>query len=376
MGFDFSNIKCAYGTDVTEHVTDIKNMVNLLNKQADLIANGMIDDEALNIRVPGHFGATFGRVIETLKLIASQADAIGSGKLSAPVLEKAAPGKFGEIFNQMVVNIEKIIQSISSNADEITSALVKLNSISNSIETDVENTSKEARYVADVSEGISENIQIVASASDEMTQAIKEIARSVSEASKTANQAAKMMESATETVEKLNLNSEEIDKVISVITNIAEQTNLLALNATIEAASAGDAGKGFAVVANEVKELAKETKRSTEDIGQKIEMIKSDTKAVVNAIREISDINKLIDQNQVTIAGAVEEQTATTNEIARSILEAANGSNGIADNIARVADIAQSSKNNAAEICRAAELLSKATSDLKVNIGHFQMKAK
>jgi methyl-accepting chemotaxis protein len=113
--------------------------------------------------------------------------------------------------------------------------------------------------------------------------------------------------------------------VIKVITSIAQQTNLLALNATIEAARAGEAGKGFAVVANEVKELAKETAKATEDISQKIEAIQSDTRSAVQAIAEISSIISKINDYQNTIASAVEEQTATTNEIARNVTEAAKG---------------------------------------------------
>jgi methyl-accepting chemotaxis protein len=120
-------------------------------------------------------------------------------------------------------------------------------------------------------------------------------------------------------VNKLGQSSIEIGKVIKVITAIAGQTNLLALNATIEAARAGDAGRGFAVVANEVKELAKQTANATEDISQRIEAIQTDTKAAVQAITQITDIINQINDFQSTIASAIEEQTATTNEISRNI---------------------------------------------------------
>ena len=139
----------------------------------------------------------------------------------------------------------------------------------------------------------------------------------------------------------------EIGQVIKVITSIAQQTNLLALNATIEAARAGEAGKGFAVVANEVKELAKETAKATEDISRKIEAIQTDTKAAVDAIGTISGVINQINGISSTIATAVEEQNATTNEMARNVSEAARGSGEITSNIAGVAQAAESTSRGA-----------------------------
>jgi methyl-accepting chemotaxis protein len=139
----------------------------------------------------------------------------------------------------------------------------------------------------------------------------------------------------------LGESSQQIGKVIEVITSIAEQTNLLALNATIEAARAGEAGKGFAVVAGEVKELAKETAKATEEIGSRIAAIQSDTSDAVGAIGEIEQVIARIADMQTTIASAVEEQTATTNEIGRNVAEAARGSAEIAENIVSVAQAAR-----------------------------------
>ena len=128
---------------------------------------------------------------------------------------------------------------------------------------------------------------------------------------------------ANTTISRLGESSVQIGQVIKVITSIAEQTNLLALNATIEAARAGEAGKGFAVVANEVKELAKETAKETEDISKKIAAIQGDTKGAVDTIGRVEAVIGRINDLSSSIAGAVEEQTATTNEIARNIAEAA-----------------------------------------------------
>ena len=160
--------------------------------------------------------------------------------------------------------------------------------------------------------------------------------------------------------------------MIKVITSIAQQTNLLALNATIEAARAGEAGKGFAVVANEVKELAKETAKATEDISAKIETIQGDTKAAVQAIGNISSIINQVNAISATIATAVEEQNATTNEMARNVSEAARGSSEITQNIAGVAQAAESTTRGAGDTQQAAAELSKMGTALRELVTKFK----
>jgi methyl-accepting chemotaxis protein len=176
-------------------------------------------------------------------------------------------------------------------------------------------------------------------------------------------------------VGKLGDSSAEIGQVIKVITSIAQQTNLLALNATIEAARAGEAGKGFAVVANEVKELAKETAKATEDISRKIEAIQADTRAAVDAIGTISSVINEINNISSTIATAVEEQNTTTNEMSRNVGEAAQGSGEITKNIAGVAEASQNTARGARDTQNAVQQLVEMSTQLRGLVGQFKIDA-
>jgi methyl-accepting chemotaxis protein len=189
---------------------------------------------------------------------------------------------------------------------------------------------QEAQAVATAAGQVSSTVQAVAAGAEQMGSSIREIAASTDQAVKVAAEATGVAADAVSTVGRLGESSTQIGTVLRLITSIAEQTNLLALNATIEAARAGEAGKGFAVVAGEVKELAGETARATEEIGRRIEAIQADTTAAVDAIDRITAIIAAISEHQSTIAAAVEEQTATTAEMSRGVAEAASGIGEIA----------------------------------------------
>lgn len=259
---------------------------------------------------------------------------------------------------QVEAALENTVQSLASAAQELTS-------VSQQMAANSEETAAQASVVSAAAEQVSRNVGTVACATEEMGASIKEIAKNANEAARVATTAVKVAEKTNATVSKLGESSAEIGNVIKVITSIAQQTNLLALNATIEAARAGEAGKGFAVVANEVKELAKQTAKATEDIGRKIEAIQADTKSSVDAIGQIGTIIGRINDIQSTIASAVEEQTATTAEISRNVGEAALGSREIAQNVMGVAQAARSTTEGAANTKASAEELARMAVELQ-----------
>ena len=227
--------------------------------------------------------------------------------------------------------------------------------------------------LASAAEQVSRNIQTVAAGAEQMGASIQEIASNATSAAQVARTAVGAAEETGETMSRLGESSREIGNVVKLITSIAEQTNLLALNATIEAARAGEAGKGFAVVAGEVKELAQETAKATEDIARRVDAIQADTDGAVSAMAHITEIIGSINDYQMTIASAVEEQTATTSDIGRNVGEAATGSGEIAANIAGVAQAADLTTSGVEQSRRAVTALAEMSSDLKTLVGAFRV---
>jgi methyl-accepting chemotaxis protein len=229
----------------------------------------------------------------------------------------------------------------------------------------------QAGVVALAAEQVSRHVQTVAAGAEQMGASIREIAQNANEVALVAGRATGVASTTNDIVTKLGVSSAEIGNVVKAITSIAGQTNLLALNATIEAARAGEAGKGFAVVAGEVKELARETARATEEITRRVEAIQVDATGAVAAIGEISDIIALINDYQLTIASAVEEQTATTNEMSRSVTEAATSSGEIALNITMVAASAGSSSGVLDEMGSSVTDVARLSASLRERVAAF-----
>jgi len=262
------------------------------------------------------------------------------------------------------VGMRQTLDTIATNAQSLSAASEELGIVAQHMSKNSEETATQASVVSNSSEQVSKNVATVAASAEEMNISVKEIAKNASDAARVATTAVRVADETNKTVAKLGESSVEIGKVIKVITSIAQQTNLLALNATIEAARAGEAGKGFAVVANEVKELAKQTAVATEDISQKIEAIQNDTKAAVAAISQIGQIIGQINDFQNTIASAVEEQAATTNEIARSAGAASKNSSEISGNITKVSVAAKETTDGANNTWSAAQDLSRLAAEL------------
>lgn len=250
-------------------------------------------------------------------------------------------------------------QQIEKTAAELAERSEELTIVSQKMLQSAAETSAQSAQTSAASEQVSKNIQTVAAAAEEMGASIREISKNANLSAQVASEAVQVAQNTNDVVSKLGVSSAEIGTVVKVIASIAQQTNLLALNATIEAARAGEAGKGFAVVANEVKALARETAQATEDIEQKIAGIQQSSKSAVVAIGDITKVINNVNELSCSIASAVEEQTAATNEIARNVNEAANVSSEINQTISLVSDGAQSTSAGASQVQSSASQLTK-----------------
>jgi methyl-accepting chemotaxis protein len=302
------------------------------------------------------------------------ANAAAEGKVGIRADVSKHQGDYRKIIDGVNHTLDAIVEPLkvtAQNASALASSSEEMAAVSHQMAGNAEETATQANVVSAASEEVSRNVSSVASASEQMQSSIREIAKNANESARVAKNAVSVAHTTNETVKKLGESSQEIGNVIKVITSIAQQTNLLALNATIEAARAGEAGKGFAVVANEVKELAKQTAKATEEIGQKIDAIQGDTKGAVKAIEEIGAIINQINDISNSIASAVEEQTVTTNEIGRSVAEAAKGVGDIAKNIGGVATAAKNTTQGANDTQKASQELSEMAARLQNVVSKF-----
>ncbi len=266
---------------------------------------------------------------------------------------------------------DAFLASVGGVVEIVSSAAGEMESTAQSMTSTAEETNNRAMTVSAAAEQASTNVNTVASSAEELSSSISEISRQVQEAARVAAAAVTNAEQTNAMVEGLANTAQKIGDVIDLINTIAEQTNLLALNATIEAARAGDAGKGFAVVAQEVKTLAGQTAKATEEIGQQISSIQSATSDAVTAIRQIGATITSINEISSTIASAVEEQGAATQEIARSVQQASAGTGEVSANISGVSSAASETGSSAAQVLAAARELAQQSERLRGEVHGF-----
>jgi methyl-accepting chemotaxis protein len=299
-----------------------------------------------------------------------------AGKDLKVEMDETLGGELGELhrsINEVAHGMRSALETIAQQAAALTTAALDLNKVSQRLSANAEETAAQASVVSSTSSQVARSVSLVATSTDQMNTSIRDISSNTSKSAQVAADAVRIAESTNHIVGKLGESSTEIGKVIRVISGIAEQTNLLALNASIEAARAGEAGKGFAVVANEVKELAKETARATEEISRRIEALQSDSLGAVQAIGDIRAIINRVNEIQSAMAIAVHQQSTTTGEIGRNVAEGARGTSEITQSLTTVAEAARGTSAGASDAQRAAGEVSRMAAQLRTVVSEFTL---
>ncbi|MGD9639130.1 MAG: methyl-accepting chemotaxis protein [Alphaproteobacteria bacterium] len=351
---------------VTWATKSISGPLLSLNKSMEQISNDNLKAEIKHLDKTGEIG-DMARVIEIFRKNAIKTKELEQNRQVESRKQEERLFSLEGIIKDFESKAMAIVDAVSSSASELNKTAKSMSHIS-------QETSEKATTVASASEQASINVQTVASATEELSYSIAEIARQVGEESHIARQAVSEVNETNQVIGSLAQAASKINEVVSLITDIASQTNLLALNATIEAARAGDAGKGFAVVAGEVKSLASQTAKATDDIANQITDVQSKTNLAVIAIEKIGNVINKIDEISTTIASSIEEQEAATQEISRNVEEASNGTTEVSNNIVNVTAAAQQAGVAANQVLSSSEELESKASQLKLEVNGFIQK--
>ncbi|SFC73577.1 methyl-accepting chemotaxis protein [Nocardioides terrae] len=307
------------------------------------------------------------RSIHALTLVAD-----GDLTASPGIDQRDEVGRLAAAFEATMASLRGIVSTLADSARSLGGTAAGIERTTATISGSAAEASARAADVSAAATQVSANVQTVAVASEEMGASIHEIARSAQHAVGVADEAVREADETRRTIDQLGQSSQEIGNVVKLISSIAEQTNLLALNATIEAARAGEMGKGFAVVANEVKDLAQETAKATDDISARVGAIQADAGGAVAAIDRIGEVVSRISDSQNTIAAAVEEQSVTTKEMNRSVSDAAGGTGEIASAIDTLAGTSRATTDGVHEISAAVGELSEMSTRLQELVATFR----
>jgi methyl-accepting chemotaxis protein len=314
------------------------------------------------------------RISGRLSRLTSALNSLADRDLTVDVVDDAQRDEIGQMNTALRTAVDQLREMIGELAvvrDDVNRAADGLTAAGAQLATSADQAAAEAGAVAETASEVAGNVQTVAAGSEQMGASIAEIANNANEAARVATDSSRLAQHATDVVGTLGRSTAQIADVVKLIGSIAEQTNLLALNATIEAARAGEAGKGFAVVASEVKELAQETADATEDVTQRVAAIKADTAQAIAAIEAISASIARVTDYQTAIASAVEEQTATTQEMSRNINGTASGTGEIAQSVIGVTAAIDSTRTAAHTSDAAAAEMTLTARKLAEVVGHY-----
>lgn len=375
---------CLYGYAPSKHALGFKGFGWSMIIREDAQEAAALGNSLRNATIAVSFMALFAILIVTrslsnsisrpLKRTVEVLESLAQGNLSQHLETSATDeiGRMGAALNEALEKLSVMMSRIGKNAQTLANSSEVLSAISRILEHTADEASSQADVLSSTSEQISGNVNTVATGAEEMSASIKEIANNSNEAVKVGTDAVNAAAEADQIVTQLGRSTSEIGDVIKTIAAIAQQTNLLALNATIEAARAGEAGKGFAVVANEVKDLASETAKATEDIASKLNTIRLGSEKATGSIAKISGIINRISDLQHTNASAVEEQSVTTKEMSRNVAEVAQGISEIARNITGLAEGVTKTATAAQDTMGAASGLSRLSVDFQTQLKEFK----